>query len=182
MNTTSLKNLFFFTFSFVLFLGFTACEETTIEDDGLVNANNWTERQIEIPTSDSLVAGSTYLSTYSQIYSRSEHTTHDLTVTVSMRNVSRTDSLYITAADYFDTHGELIRTYLKKPIYLIPMETVEIVINEVDKAGGTGANFIFDWHAKPDTEKPHFEAVMISTYGQQGLSFVTHGYDIRATR
>lgn len=55
------------------------------------------------------------------------------------------------------------------------METLEIVIAEVDKKGGTGANFIFEWAAKPITSSPIFEAVIISTYGQQGLSFMTHG-------
>ena len=55
------------------------------------------------------------------------------------------------------------------------METVEIVIDQDDNEGGTGANFIFDWKIKPDTNEPLFEAVMISTYGQQGLSFTTTG-------
>lgn len=165
---------------FLCVISFAACEEEA--QISSVDPVNWNKRQIDIPTTDSLAIGSSYLSVYSQIYSRSEHTTHDLTVTVSMRNVSRTDSVYIERADYFDTHGKLIRTYFARPIYLNPMETVEIVINEVDKSGGTGANFIFDWQAKPTTEEPQFEAVMISTYGQQGLSFVTHGRNIKATR
>ena len=28
------------------------------------------------------------------------------------------------------------------------METIEIVVDEEDKGGGTGANFVFDWATK----------------------------------
>ncbi len=105
----------------------------------------------------------------------SEHSTHTLTATVSMRNTSLSAPMYVSSARYFNTHGELIRTYFSKPIVLNPMETVEIVIDEDDLEGGTGANFFFEWKAPPNTGEPFFEAVMISTYGQQGLSFTTRG-------
>ena len=92
-----------------------------------------------------------------------------------MRNTSRQDTLYIDKAEYFDTHGNSIRTYFDQTIFIAPMETVEIIIDETDQIGGTGANFIFDWQIKPNTNEPLFEGVMISTYGQQGLSFTTQG-------
>ena len=59
------------------------------------------------------------------------------------------------------------------------METIEIVIGEPDREGGTGANFVIDWSISPDVVEPLFECVMISTTGQQGLSFVTEGKRIR---
>ena len=59
------------------------------------------------------------------------------------------------------------------------MQTIEIVIDENDIEGGTGANFIFDWLATKSTHAPYFEAVMISTSGQQGLSFTTKGVDLK---
>ena len=61
------------------------------------------------------------------------------------------------------------------------METVEIVIDENDKEGGTGANFHFDWRIKPLSNEPLFEAVMISSFGQ-GLSFTTQGKRIKTGR
>lgn len=121
------------------------------------------------------MSGKSYLSVYSQIYSISEHKTHDLTVTASLKNISLKDTVYITKAQYYDTHANPIRTYFDKPIFLAPLETVEIVIEEVDKEGGTGANFIFDWQIKPNTLEPYFEGIMISTLGQRGLSFTTQG-------
>lgn len=143
-----------------------------------INPINWEKRAVPYTLSDSLEKGSTYLSIYSQIYSLTEHQTHNLTATVSMRNVNRKDSLYITKAEYFNTHGTSIRTYFKTPIYIAPMEAVEIVIDEVDGEGGTGANFIFDWQKKKSSNDPYFEGVMISTSGQQGLSFTTQGIRI----
>ncbi len=78
-------------------------------------------------------------------------------------------------ADYYNTHGDLIRSYIKKPVYVKPMETIEVVIGQEDKEGGTGANFLFDWATTETAHAPVFEAVMISTSGQQGLSFTTQG-------
>ena len=134
-----------------------------------VNPVSWEKREADPTRLDSLHSGKTYLSVYSQIYSRTQHRTHDLTATISMRNTSDADTIYILTADYFDTHGKLIRHYFDHPIYLTPMETVEIVIDEVDREGGTGANFIFEWQTKPTTAEPLFEG------GQQGLSFTTTG-------
>ncbi len=127
---------------------------------------------------DSLQTGKTHLSVYSQIYSRTEHITHALTATVSMRNLSEKDTLYLSRAEYFDTSGNSVRNFIDRLIYIKPMETAEIVIEEVDMSGGTGGNIVFDWHKKPSSAGPHFECVMISTSGQQGLSFTTTGVDM----
>lgn len=157
----------------LLGLSLISCSER--KEVSSIHPVNWEKRTVNFPLNDSLQSGSTYLSVYSQIYSITEHITHDLTVTISMRNTNKADTIFIERAEYFNTKGESIRTYFNKPIYLAPMETVEIVIDEVDKEGGTGANFIFDWIIKPASNEPLFEGVMISTYGQQGLSFTTQG-------
>lgn len=142
------------------------------------NIGRWDNRTIKHKLIDSLTAGTTYLSVYSQIYSQTEHKTLDLTATVSMRNTDQSDTIFINTAEYFDTKGSLIRTYINKPIFIVPMETVEIVIDELDQIGGTGANFLFNWSSKPSSNKPLFEAVMISTSGQQGFAFKTDGKNL----
>jgi hypothetical protein len=86
--------------------------------------------------------------------------------------------LYISKANYHNTAGKNIRTYLNNPVYLAPLETLEIIIAEQDIEGGSGANFIFDWAIKNEKNAPVFEAVMISTNGQQGLSFTTRGVPV----
>ena len=98
-----------------------------------------------------------------------------MTATVSIRNVNRSDTIYIEKAEYFDTKGEMIRTYFDQAIFIEPLGTVEIVIDEIDREGGTGANFLFDWKIRQISIEPFFECVMISTSGQQGLSFATQG-------
>ena len=140
-----------------------------------INPVNWENRTIEYELSDSLTHGVTYLSVYSQVYSQTEHITHDLTATVSMRNMNNADTIYINKAEYFNTKGNPIRTYFDENIFIAPMETVEIIIDQKDQEGGTGANFIFNWTIKPNSNEPYFEAIMISTSGQQGISFTTQG-------
>jgi hypothetical protein len=144
-----------------------------------LNPENWEKRSATISPTADLISGTTYLSVYSQIYGKNEHRTHDLTATISMRNLNSSDTVYVQNARYFDTSGKLIRAYFNKAIYLAPMETVEIVIEEVDREGGTGGNLLFDWLAKSNSNAPYFEGVMISTSGQQGLSFSTQGIRIK---
>ena len=156
-----------------LLLAFVSCNQqtTTTQSPEL----DWSNRQIALRTDSTSTSGSTYLSVYSEIYSYSPETTFPLTATVSIHNTSQADSIFITKADYYNTHGELIRTYIDKPIFVKPMESLQIVINETDGSGGTGANFVFDWLIRNESNEPFFEAVMISTSGQQGMSFTTKG-------
>ena len=163
--------------SFFLVLLICSCEQQ--KEMSSINPINWKKRSATIPVDDSLTEARTYLGIYSEIYSTSEHNTHDLTVTVSMRNTSDKDSIYLTKAAYYSTSGELIRTYFDYPIFIKPLETVDIIIEESDDTGGTGANFIFDWLNNNALTDPIFEAIMISTRGQQGLSFTTQGKRIK---
>lgn len=156
---------------------FVACEEP--KGISSYQSNHWEDHYVDPGISgqkgDSLQKGKTYLSIYSHIYSFSLEKSQSLTAMVSLRNVSDTDTIYISKADYYNTEGLLIRHYFKKPIYLKPLETVEIVIDEIDNHGGSGANFIFEWTTKNTTPEPLFEAIMTSLRGSQGLSFTTIG-------
>jgi hypothetical protein len=143
-----------------------------------IDRENWNKRRTEINPADSLEFGKSYLSVYSQIYSHSEHRTHNLTAMISMRNTSDKDTIYLLHALYFDTHGNLLRSYFDFPIYMAPLETTEIIIDEMDVSGGTGSNFIFEWKIPKDCPESLFDGVMTSTMGQQGLSFTTMGHRI----
>jgi hypothetical protein len=155
-----------------------SCNEKQNDVDDDVNNVNWNKREVLTYSADSLITGKTYLSVYSHIYSQSEHKNQNLTATVSMRNINIDDTVFIEKAVYYDTKGEKVRTYIDKPVYIKPLETIEIVILQKDKVGGSGANFIFEWKTKSNIIEPHFESVMISTMGQQGLSFTTQGIRI----
>lgn len=157
----------------LVFIGMISC----IEEGKLSSLDPviWKNRAANINPKDSLETGETYLSIYSQIYSINENKRHNLTAVASLRNTSSTDTIYLTKAIYYDSHGKAIRTYFDYPIHLVPMETVEIVIDEIDVEGGTGSNFIFDWQKAKSTTEPLFEGVMTSVMGQQGLSLITQG-------
>ncbi|AEV31325.1 Protein of unknown function (DUF3124) [Owenweeksia hongkongensis DSM 17368] len=157
----------------LVFVIFTSCNQA--EEQASSPTLDWSNREVSVNSLDSLMPHSSYLSVYSQIYSYSPETTFPLTATVSIHNTSLSDSIFITKADYYNTHGELIRNYINKPIFVKPLESLQIVINETDGSGGTGANFVFDWLTQNEGNEPFFEAVMISTSGQQGMSFTTKG-------
>lgn len=149
-----------------------SCMEEKASGTGKVNTD-WISRSVKLPQ-DSLVAGSTYLSIYSQINSFDMDTKQGLTVTVSIRNIYDEDTLYISGIRSYDSNGELMTNYIQNTIDLRPLETLEIIIEEEEEYGGTGGNFIFDWSARGSAE-PLFEAVMIRSSGQQGISFTTKG-------
>ncbi|WP_147677392.1 DUF3124 domain-containing protein [Algibacter pacificus] len=162
----------------ISFISVFSCDRT--KEISSINTENWTKREAKLNANDSLEYGKSYLSIYSQIYSMSEHKTHNLTSMVSLRNTSDTDTIYILKAKYFDTHGKLVRSYFKgHPIFLAPMETCEIIIDEIDNTGGTGSNFIFEWKTPINCPEPLFEGIMNSTVGQQGLSFTTQAKRIK---
>ena len=166
------KTFLIFLFGLVL----TSCEIK--EDVNTTDSKKMENRSVSTKLSSTLISGTSYLSVYSQVNSVTSEYTQSLIATISMRNISRQDTLYIVKADYFNTSGKLIRSYFNTPIYIKPLETVEIIIDQKDNEGGTGANFIFDWKVKPTSNDPLFEGVMISTSGQQGLSFTTRGVKV----
>ncbi len=163
------------TLPIVILLTVLSCTTSPNAEEGIIGPVDWAKRKVQLTAPDSLVRGSSYLSVYSEIYQRSDQLTYHLTSTVSIRNISTTDSVFVLHADYYNTQGDRLRTYVNDPVYLRPLETIEIVIDESDQTGGTGANFIFEWATRPRVHEPLFEAVMISTNGQQGLSFTTQG-------
>lgn len=155
-----------------------SCEEPN-KDVRFKLAPGLEENYVENELPDSLISGQSYLPIYSQIYSRTMGTKYLTTATISMRNVNLHDTIYINKINYFDSEGTNIRTYIKKAIYLKPMETKEIVIEYLDQEGGTGANFHFDWSCKETSNKPFFQAVMVTITGSFGLSFTTEGIDLK---
>jgi len=160
----------------VLFL-LVSCQERNSVSVNTPHAD-WNDRKAGEKVMDAAVQGKTYLPVYSHIYHIQQDRIFNLTVTASIRNISSRDTVYLLKADYYNTTGMKVREYLEFPVYICPMETLEIIIGETDETGGSGANFIFDWAMGEGVDPPLFEAVMISTHGQQGLSFTTRGVEI----
>lgn len=120
-----------------------------------------------------------YVPIYSDIYYLDSKHTFSLTATLSIRNTSFKDSIYVFSIDYYNSGGQKVRRYNESTLLIKPMESVEFVVEDKDDTGGVGANFVVEWGAKPGAQKPYFQGVMIGTTGQQGISFTTEGIVIQ---
>ena len=116
-----------------------------------------------------------YVPAYSHIYSGNRERPFLLTVTLSIRNIDPNPQIKITAADYYETQGKLLKKYLDEVKILKPLESLRYIIPESDKSGGSGANFIVKWESDRFVNPPIVEAVMIGTQSQQGISFTSRG-------
>ena len=121
-----------------------------------------------------------YIPIYSDIYVSIQNQKRLLAATLSIRNTSFSDSLFISKIDYFDTDGNLVRNYIDNPISLRPMSTINYVVEKEDDKGGSGANFIVELSAADKDIKPVIQAIMIGENGgNQAFAFSTEGYSIR---
>jgi hypothetical protein len=120
-----------------------------------------------------------YVPIYSSIFHNNDFQTVNLTATLSIHNVDQANQIKVIKADYYNTNGDLVKSYIANALILRPLQTVQIVIQEDDKTGGTGANFIIEWASSSHAISPIVEAVMVSTSSQQGLVFTTTGKVIK---
>jgi hypothetical protein len=120
-----------------------------------------------------------YIPIYSDIYFVDTRHTFSLTATLSIRNTSFKDSIYVFSIDYYNSAGQKVRRYNESTLLVKPMESVEFVVGNKDNTGGVGANFVVEWAAKSGSQRPYFQGIMIGTTGQQGISFTTEGIVIQ---
>lgn len=67
-------------------------------------------------------------------------------------------------------------------LLLLPMESIEIVVEEVEKAGGAGANFIIECAATNYFIQLLNQSILIGAYRQQGISFLTEAKVIKSIK
>jgi len=113
-----------------------------------------------------------YVPVYSHIYYDGGRP-YLLETTLSIRNVDPKQPVYVSAVEYYDTHGKLSKKQVDRLIKLNPLQTIEFLVERHDVTGGSGANFIVEWHAgTKDTHAPLIEAVMVGRSGTNAISFV----------
>jgi len=120
-----------------------------------------------------------YVPAYSNVFTGPRKLPFQLATSLSIRNTDPSASLQITAIDYFDTNGKLVRRYLEKPLGLGPLASTLVHIEEKDTSGGFGANFIVKWNSDRVINSPIIECVMIGATSGQGISFVSSGQEIK---
>lgn len=123
-----------------------------------------------------------YVPVYSDIYHRDGTKRFSLTTTISIRNNSLVDSAYILGATYYDSYGKELHDYVNSTILLSPLESIEFVVVETENIGGAGANFIINWASKKYSDQILIQSVMIGSYGQQGISFLSNSKVIESIR
>jgi hypothetical protein len=120
-----------------------------------------------------------YVPVYSNVFSGPRKRPLQLAATLSIRNTDKSALFRVTAIDYYDTNGRMVRRYLERPTAVGPLATMYVHIEEKDTIGGFGANFIVRWQADSVINAPIIECVMIGATGGQGISFVSPGQEIR---
>ena len=116
---------------------------------------------------------------YSHIYIGDKERPFNLAVTLSIRNTDPRGILKLTAVDYYDTDGHLVRHYLDAPVEMKPLASMRYVVAEKDVEGGSGANFLVRWEALDAINVPVVESVMIGAQSGQGISFTSQSREIQ---
>lgn len=119
--------------------------------------------------------GTVYVSIYSNVFAGPRKVPFQLSAMVVIRNTDPSNSLRVLAADYYDTNGKKVRGYVDRPLEVTPLATVHYYIEEYDKSGGAGANFIVRWEAAREINIPIIEGVMTGGGSGQGISFRSPG-------
>ncbi len=134
------------------------------------NARPITARNLQI------VAGQTlYVPAYSEIFSGVADQTIQMGVTLTIHNTDLAKPIIVKTVRYYNTDGQLIRDYVEEAVEVAPLATIGFIIPENDLSGGWGANFIVEWGAEEAVYEPIVEAIMVSTKGAQGISFISQG-------
>ena len=116
-----------------------------------------------------------YVPIYSEIYTDRDNRKVLLSATLSVRNTTLKKPLFINKIDYYDTHGNFVKSYLDKPIELPAMGTLNYIVEKEEDKGGSGANFIIEVEGIDETVTPVIEAVMIGNFSNKSFAFTTEG-------
>lgn len=120
-----------------------------------------------------------YVSAYSHVFTGPRSNPYNLAISLIIRNTDPAGSMVITAIDYYDHSGRLIRRYAPSPVGLTPLASSYIHLEEKDTSGGFAPKFIVRWESPRPVTTPVIEAVMIGATSGQGISFVSQGQVIQ---
>lgn len=118
-----------------------------------------------------------YAPVYSHIYYEGG-APFSLETTLSIRNVSVSESIYLRSVEYYDTAGKHVKSYLPHTITLSPLQTIEFLVERRDASGGSGANFLVAWGGPDDADAPLIETVMVGVAGAYGVCFSRTGVEL----
>ncbi len=129
----------------------------------------------EISTLRIAMGQTVFVPAYSEIFYGGENRLLSLTTTLAIHNTDLEHPIIISSVRYYNTDGELVREFVDTPLQLNAMATTGFVIESQDTTGGWGANFLVEWVAESPVYEPVIEAVMVSSTGTEGVSFISEG-------
>jgi len=118
---------------------------------------------------------SVYVPIYSNVYSGPKASSFELAVMLSIRNTDPKHSITLLRAEYHDSSGKKLESYVQKPTEVKPMASTYFYIKEYDKRGGPGASFLVKWNSEHKVNMPIIEGIMLGLSSGQGVSFVCPG-------
>jgi hypothetical protein len=125
---------------------------------------------------DKVVAGQTiYVPLYSHVLTADNAQPLNLAATVFVRNVDPGRPIVLARAQYFDSGGKPVRSFLARPLKIEPLASVDFFVKESDVSGGASPSVIVEWVSEEKARDPVVESVMIGTSGTQGISFTCPG-------
>jgi hypothetical protein len=122
-----------------------------------------------------------YVPAYSHILIGDRSTPFNLAATLSVRNTDPSHAATVTAIDYYDGSGRLVKRHLERPHVLRPLAATEVFVPESDTSGGFGASFLVTWAAEAAVSPPVVECLLIGTRLGQGISILSPGRVIEQT-
>jgi hypothetical protein len=130
---------------------------------------------VELSDLDIVMGQLVFVPAYSEIFYGVASQRLGLTTTLAIHNTDLENPIIIRSVRYYDTDGNLVREYIEQPAQLNPMATIGFVIEASDTMGGWGTNFLVEWGAETPVHEPVIEAIMVSSRGTEGVSFVSLG-------
>ena len=122
-----------------------------------------------------------YVPAYSHILIGDRSTPFNLAATLSVRNTDPANAVTVTAIDYYDGSGRLVKRHLERPHVLRPLAATEVFVPESDTSGGFGASFLVTWTAEAAITPPVIECLLIGARSGQGISILSPGRVIEQT-
>ena len=116
-----------------------------------------------------------YVSVYSNVFVGSVKEKFQLSSMLSVRNTDPKHPITIMKADYYNTDGRIVKSYIFAPVRLNPLASKYFFVEPQDERGGEGANFLVKWTAEQPVNQPIIETLMLNLYGKQGVAFRCSG-------
>ncbi len=116
-----------------------------------------------------------YVPVYSHVYTADTAQALNLAATLFARNTDATTSVILTRVSYVGSDGKTLQEFLKSPLRIAPLASMDFFIKESDVTGGASPSFLVEYVREGPASEPIVESVMVGTAGTQGISFTCSG-------